>query len=367
MIARPASFTPQQHAAIGAKGDVLVIAGAGTGKTRTLVESCVAQLLNGACTLDRILMVTFTEAAAAEMRQRIRNRLESALDEDRSNSRIAEQLALMEGSMIRTLHSFCYEVIREHFYLLQLDPRVTVLTEQQAYFLQEEAFDELFAEAYRSEQFQDVRALIRLLGHGKDHAIRKLVRSIHVHTQTRPNPDQWFAREQRRFEIPGPKQWKIWLFEGAESLSRMWLPQIRAQAHRLPLMSSLAEAVSALAACSSEKQLRGLLDGIVDIQNGDWDGQKGVLTDGLKRFFVDVAFLRTVVANRNTDPLLEDWQWQAASCCTLLRLSQLFATRYEAAKRSNAVIDFNDLEQLMLRLLWQGADATAVARELQQR
>ena len=76
MSADLATFTSQQRQAILARGNVLVIAGAGTGKTRTLVECCVQELLNGTASLDRILMVTFTEAAAAEMRQRIRERLE---------------------------------------------------------------------------------------------------------------------------------------------------------------------------------------------------------------------------------------------------------------------------------------------------
>ena len=364
---RPGSFTPQQQAAIRAKGDVLVIAGAGTGKTRTLVESCVEQLLNGNCSLDRILMVTFTEAAAAEMRQRIRDRLESALDQDRTNPRIAEQLALLDSAMIRTLHSFCYELIREHFYMLQLDPRVTVLTEQQTYVLQEEAFDALFTDVYRVDEFKDARALIRLLGFGRDHAIRKLIRSIHIHTQTRPDPDRWFVREQARFENPDPKQWKDWLLEGADHLDHMWLERIRAQAHRSPLIGELAETVSALVRCSSEKQLRGCLDRILEIRDGEWDGQKTELAKPLERFFKDAKFLHTLVANEKTDPLLEDWQWQAPSCRTLLRISQLFATRYSDLKTAHAVIDFNDLEQQTLRLLWEGDSPSPVAGELQQR
>src|SRR5689334_7413734 len=146
MSAELATFTSQQREATPARGNVLVIAGAGTGKTRTLVECCVQDLLNGTATLDRILMVTFTEAAAAEMRQRIRERLERAFQDDLTHPAVTEQLALLDGSMIRTLHSFCYELIREHFFELGLDPQATVLTERQAYLLQEETFDTLFEE-----------------------------------------------------------------------------------------------------------------------------------------------------------------------------------------------------------------------------
>src|SRR5437773_9111303 len=96
------SLTPAQKQAIAARGNVLVVAGAGTGKTRTLVERCLSCLLDEKhrASLDEILMVTFTEAAAAEMRQRIRDRLEQELDSEANrqpgDSRWQEQLALFE-------------------------------------------------------------------------------------------------------------------------------------------------------------------------------------------------------------------------------------------------------------------------------
>src|SRR4051812_33291484 len=96
----PSSFTDQQIAAISAEGNVLVIAGAGTGKTRTLVERCVQQLFKGKGSLDRILMVTFTDAAAAEMRNRIRERLERAQEQSPDDPKLSEQLALLETAPI---------------------------------------------------------------------------------------------------------------------------------------------------------------------------------------------------------------------------------------------------------------------------
>src|SRR2546428_5358401 len=102
-------LTAAQQQAIAADGNVLVMAGSGTGKTRTLVERCVDRLLRGACSLDEILMVTFTEAAAAEMRQRIRARLEAEsrkrAAETATAELLAEQLALLDTAPISTLHS----------------------------------------------------------------------------------------------------------------------------------------------------------------------------------------------------------------------------------------------------------------------
>src|ERR1043165_8015649 len=104
------AMTASHQAALTARGNVLVVAGAGTGKTHTLVERCCSLLLEDNCSLDEILMVTFTEAAAAEMRKRIRARLvEQSLQstDARLTQRLEEQVALLDTAYISTLHSFC--------------------------------------------------------------------------------------------------------------------------------------------------------------------------------------------------------------------------------------------------------------------
>src|SRR5579863_2896514 len=103
------SLTAAQKSAIAARGNVLVVAGAGTGKTSTLVERCLNCLLEERppASLDEILMVTFTDAAAAEMRQRIREKLEEKLSGVADRPRWMEQLALFDTAHIGTLHSFC--------------------------------------------------------------------------------------------------------------------------------------------------------------------------------------------------------------------------------------------------------------------
>src|SRR5437763_16992284 len=104
------SLTQAQQQAIRARGNVLVVAGAGTGKTHTLVERCCSLLLEENCSLDEILMVTFTEAAAAEMRKRIRARLVERGSQSNGThvtQRLEEQIALLDSAYISTLHSFC--------------------------------------------------------------------------------------------------------------------------------------------------------------------------------------------------------------------------------------------------------------------
>ena len=117
------SLTESQLKAVRARGNVLVMAGAGTGKTHTLVERCLHCIGNERAALDEILVVTFTEAAAAEMKQRLRRALEEKSRENPGDSFFAGQLALFDAAHIGTLHGFCFKLVREHFYEMGLDPQ----------------------------------------------------------------------------------------------------------------------------------------------------------------------------------------------------------------------------------------------------
>jgi ATP-dependent helicase/nuclease subunit A len=105
------NLTSAQQRAVAARGNVLVMAGAGTGKTHTLVERCLDLICEEDVSLDEILIVTFTEAAATEMRERLRTALENAAAR-RPDANLAEQLALFDAAHIGTLHSFCFKLVR---------------------------------------------------------------------------------------------------------------------------------------------------------------------------------------------------------------------------------------------------------------
>ena len=149
-----------------------MVAGAGTGKTSTLVDRCMNCLLEASppASINEILMVTFTDAAAAEMRQRIRARLEEQLKAEPESSRWQEQLALFETAHIGTLHSFCLQLIRQHFYLLELDPQLSVLREEESWLVANEALDEILRHHYAGEtpEAHAVQELIQVQGRGFD-------------------------------------------------------------------------------------------------------------------------------------------------------------------------------------------------------
>src|SRR5262249_2163055 len=138
-------------------------------------------------------MVTFTEAAAAEVRHRIRERLEIELNKHPEDLRWHEQLALFDTAHIGTLHGFCLQIIRPHFYELELDPQLSVMAEEEAQLLAEETLTSLLQKHYAGQtpDAAAVQDLLQAHGGGSDKTIRLLILRLHHHTQTLPDPAGW--------------------------------------------------------------------------------------------------------------------------------------------------------------------------------
>ena len=144
-------WTPQQLAAIQHEGSsVLVSAGAGAGKTEVLARHC-AELLSrgkGACTIDELVVVTFTEAAAAQMRQRIGRIIQELAQQRPKDKHLARQAARISTAAISTIHSFCQMVLRQNFARAGLDPQFTIIDPDEALLAKRAALDKVFEDLY---------------------------------------------------------------------------------------------------------------------------------------------------------------------------------------------------------------------------
>jgi len=419
-------FTAGQLRAIAAEGDVLVEAGAGAGKTRTLVERCLHRVLDTTpqASLDEILMITFTEAAAAEMRHRIgaklqeRLQMESALpadrvaDEERQRplGRVEEQLALLDTARISTLHSFCLQLVREHFHALDLDPQIAVLDEAQAAVLAQETLHGLLEAHYRGASAASlaVQELVETHGQGHDDRIRRLVRRIHSYARSRDDTREWLQRQRAMFESDVPGHWQGWFWEGIAAWKAEWLetlatlPKENEHARKcretlaaFPNLSGLANASLPasghplpgsdegsgrgeggrlsgagpnLSAVANHSQVRGLLDALLAVDDNWPHGTKGRHRPPLKDLFADAKWLRSLLAEDGAppgtaDPLTQDWRWVRGHMLALLGLVEEFEAAFAAAKREQGAVDFADLEQFALRLLWDSGRPTRVAEE----
>ena len=350
-------MTDAQKRAIDARGNVLVAAGAGTGKTRTLVERCLSCLLDekAPASIDEVLMVTFTEAAAAEMRQRIRDRLEQQKLACPESPYWQEQLALFESAHIGTLHGFCLQLVRQHFYELGLDPQLAVLAEEEAILLAEETLDEVLQRHYAADDApaRAVQCLIRTKGGGWDLPIRNLVRQLYHYTQTLPDPGAWWSKQLTHFGSAEPSVWQGWLDAAIKDLSRRWLPIVEPVAYDNKVAAQCRVGLRELAAATSGAAFAAALEHISSAREAYAHGKKTLWVEPLRDLFSEAAFLASLITlPREVDPLAQDWMWVRDQMTALLELAREFSEAFAEAKRELAVLDFHDLEQFCLRLLW---------------
>ena len=411
------SLTPSQRQAVAARGNVLVMAGAGTGKTHTLVERCLDCLRHESppASLDEMLIVTFTDAAAVEVRQRIRRELGKEMSARPGEEHWARQLALFDTAPIGTLHGFCLKLVREHFYELGLDPQLAVLDTGEARLLAEETLDEQFQLHYAGQTGLSVAAqnLIQIYGNGDERPIRAMLLRLHHYVQTRPDADRWLAEQITRFASPEPVEWREWLKDAIVNWRTEWLPILeklgtpgtapaRLENHaphaetvlgappanekatelaaillRLgsagdpPAKSAVATDLSSSKsvrrdaergrpeACSttfSRELAAEVLEQIISADSTWPTRKKTALRKPLKDFFAEAAFLKSLMpAEGSREPLAEDWDWIRGHMTALLQLAQEFGERFAERKRADGVLDFHDLEQFALKLLWDSA------------
>jgi ATP-dependent helicase/nuclease subunit A len=362
------SLTPPQRQAVAARGNVLVMAGAGTGKTRTLVARCLDCLESERASLDELLIVTFTEAAAAELRQRLRKSLEEKSAASPGESFWPEQIARFDLAHIGTLHSFCLRLVREHFYELGLDPQLAILDEGEARQLANETLAEQFNAHYAGEdEFSlAVQNLIQIHGGGRDEKIRALILRLHHYSQTRPDAAGWLAEQIQKFSATEPADWQHWLLAAITDWRGEWLAVLENLTVANEKAAELAGIFNRLPKNFTRELATEVLEQIVaaDLTANYAKGKAGKLRPALGDIFEEAKFLAALAPVKNgNDPLAEDWSWVSGQMETLLRLAQDFAGKFSERKRADGVLDFHDLEQFALKLLWDFSTGrpTAVA------
>ncbi|HYG22263.1 MAG TPA: UvrD-helicase domain-containing protein [Verrucomicrobiae bacterium] len=352
-------LTPSQQQAIAARGNVLVVAGAGTGKTSTLVQRCMKLLAEGA-SLENILMVTFTEAAAVEMRGRIRDAILARLDASSDGGsetllHFQRQIALLDSAWICTLHSFCLQLVREHFDEIGIDPDVAILDEQQARPLSQQILDAQFEAHYAGSDpaSLQVQRLVRIQGRGSDERIRTLVLKLHRYALSLAQPGLWFAQQRTAFESSQPLQWREWFKQGFMEWRQWWLP-VLSDFSATPAVAMAVNSLEELPVQPQLTEVGSTLRTIIAADENDenWPlGSKKEVRSQLKQFFTEAEFLASLSPVDGTDALGEDWELVRHDMHTLLELAEEFGVKFSEAKRDMGGIDFADLEQFALRIL----------------
>lgn len=198
------TWTKQQETAIYAKdSDILVSAAAGSGKTAVLVERIISAVTaeESPRDIDRMLVVTFTKAAASEMSQRIGAAIAKKLEEEPENAHLQNQMTLLNRADIKTIHAFCLQVIREYYSKLDLDPAVKTADPSEISLLQREVLEDLFEELYAEER-EDFFLLLETYGEATgDKRLQELILKVYEFAQGYPQPKVLLERMAEMFYL----------------------------------------------------------------------------------------------------------------------------------------------------------------------
>jgi ATP-dependent helicase/nuclease subunit A len=194
----------QKEAIAGQGGNLLVSAAAGSGKTAVLVQRIIRRITDREHPVDadRLLVVTFTNASAAEMRERIGRALAREIEKDPGSKHLHRQLALLGRASISTIHSFCLELLRQYFYRLDLDPAFRVADENEAALIQAGAMDDLFEQRYGTEENRDFTALVECYGGRRDDSLlQELVLGAYHFARSTANPMAWLDSLPEKYRL----------------------------------------------------------------------------------------------------------------------------------------------------------------------
>ena len=194
-------WTNEQLQAINEKGNnILVAAAAGSGKTAVLVERIINKVINEKIDIDKILVVTFTNAAASEMRERILEAIYKKLEENPLNYHLQRQIILLNKASISTIHSFCLDIIRNNFYEVDASANFRIADTAENDLLKYDVLDDLFEEKYNNNDKDFLNLIEVYTDYRSDDKLKELILNIYKFIQSSPFPEKWIEEKVNQFK-----------------------------------------------------------------------------------------------------------------------------------------------------------------------
>ena len=195
-------WTQEQKDAIYKKdSNILVAAAAGSGKTAVLVERIIQKIIKDQIDIDKLLVVTFTNAAASEMRERVLEAIYKKLDENPDDTGLQRQIVLLGKANICTIHSFCLEVIRNNFFQINMPANFRIADEQEIEMLKQEVLEDVFDSFYENEDENFIKLINTYTNYRGDDPLKELILNIYKFMQSSPYPNEWLEEKVKVFSL----------------------------------------------------------------------------------------------------------------------------------------------------------------------
>lgn len=376
-------WTPAQKSAIDTRDcNVLVSAAAGSGKTAVLVERIISMITDPDknIDIDRLVVVTFTKAAAAQMKDKIRKALDSMLDENPGNVNLLRQITLLNNAQITTIDSFCLWIIRNHFPEVNLDPGFRIMDEGEKKLIENDVLEDVLEEFY-AEADEEFFNLVDAFGMGRDDSgLVSIIDKIYRFSRSNPWIDEWFDEcmlvyDDETYDNPAIKELydsiKNALFDYRDKYNRL-----------VDICSEPAGPAAYTGALQSD------LLGINEMINSQNFGELGrririfsfealsrkkdagadqdikEYVKGQRKLFKDyIGRLNDKIFLKDDEGIFSDMQGAGIQIRTLLKVAKVYAKRVSEVKREKGIIDFNDMEHLALSILVKKEDGKLVYTE----
>ena len=371
-------WTDEQLLAIETRGkNLLVAAAAGSGKTAVLVERIIKIITddNNPVDIDKLLVVTFTNAAASEMRERIGDAISKKLEEMPDSKMLQRQLALLNKSNITTIHSFCLDIIKNNFHLIDLDPGFRIGDETECTLIKQDVLIELFEDKYDKEDEGFLNLIEAYCTNRDDERLKEIVLKLYNFSMSGPWPSVWLREKAQEFNINSLDELEkaSWYKVLKESLyldlnnAKNGLDEAikicEEDSDLAPYLLNLKPELNGIenAINSLNLNLEQIYKAIKDIEFayriktvkkglGDELDKKKVksLRDDVKKKInqikggvFSVSLDETLNGIKNMYPIIK----------SLTELVIEFSDRYVKKKMERVILDFNDLEHLCLKIL----------------
>ncbi len=386
-------WTEEQQKVINLRNrNILVSAAAGSGKTAVLVERIIQMLTDEKhpIDVDRLLIVTFTEAAAAEMKERVRNAIEKSLEENPENAHLQRQATLIHSASITTIHSFCLSVIREHFHVINLDPGFRIAEEGELKLLSQDVLGEVLESCYE-EADETFLKLVEKLGSGRnDKRLETFILQLYEYSRSYPQPEKWLWQCVDNYAV-NEQDGAYFIFEIAAKQTKYYVedmlgildealaiceeadgPYMYAEMLEMDIemLSNLNREQNEYEQLYQEltsikwKALSRKKDESVSEEKKEKVKQ---LRDEVKK---QVKDLIAAYYYEKPEEMLKDMEASHDTMQAFVALVQMFADAFAEKKRTRNLIDFNDMEQFALQILTEEKEGklvpSIVAQEYQE-
>lgn len=369
------NWTVEQQKVIDLRNrNILVSAAAGSGKTAVLVERIITMITEGAqpIDIDKLLVVTFTKAAAAEMKERVGMALEKKALEMPDNVHLQKQMTLIHSAHITTIHSFCQNVIRNYFHTIDLDPAFRVADEAELKLLKSGVIEEMLEECYEAGD-ENFLEFTEMYASGKtDQMIEELILQLYQFSMSYPWPDEWLLGRCTLFEIVSVEEmeeadWMHSLLNYIKMMLKDTESMVEDAVHictepggpytYLAALDSDRDMIKQLGKASSYREYHNLLNEISFARLSakrdaaileEKKNQVKAIRDTIKKTLSD---LNKNYFFQSEEEMLKDIMGSKTAMNVLIDLTLKFANMYGKKKEEKNLVDFNDLEHFALNIL----------------